>query len=93
VIRQLKSQRREKIGTENGRPIFTDERDKKIPDHAYDPVRYFMAAQPPLPHSAPRRYSANSFFGRRDLAIRMRKRGQASKMAREAKLQHERMYG
>lgn len=33
VVRQLKSQRREKLGTENGRPVFSDDRDPKIPDH------------------------------------------------------------
>lgn len=45
-VRQLKSQRRVKIGTINGRPSFSDERDEKIVDHAYDDIRYFMASRP-----------------------------------------------
>jgi len=49
VLRELRSQRRVKIGMELGRPIFSDERDETIPDHAYDPVRYFIASRPALP--------------------------------------------
>lgn len=45
-VRQLKSQRRVKIDTINGRPSFSDERDEKIVDHAYDDIRYFMASRP-----------------------------------------------
>ncbi len=92
VLRQTKSQRRMKLGTDNGKPIFSDDRDEKIPDHAYDPLRYFMAAQPPLPHSVPKRYAANSFMGMRAMAIAARKKGRMANMAREAKKQAERMY-
>lgn len=84
AIRQLKSQRRMKIGTENGKPIFSDDRDEKIPDHAYDPVRYFMASRPPLPTSLPKRWAAGSFMGRRAMAIKLKKRGFYKQMAREA---------
>ena len=80
VIRQVKSARRIKIGTENGRPLFSDERDPKVPDHSYDCVRYFMASQPPLPHTVARKYGVNTFAGARARAIKMRKRG---RMARE----------
>lgn len=68
VIRQVRSQRREKLGTENGRPIFSDDRDMKIADHAYDFLRYFMAVQAPAPNSIPRKYSVKSFMGQRKLA-------------------------
>lgn len=74
VIRQTKSQRREKIGTDNGKPIFSDDRDDKIPDHAYDPLRYFMAAQPPIPHGAPRQFSQRSFLGQMKLAADFKKK-------------------
>lgn len=43
AIEQTIAQRREIISSENGKPIFSDERDEKVPDHAYDPVRYMIA--------------------------------------------------
>jgi hypothetical protein len=48
TIRETESQRRLKVGTDLGRPVFCDERDPDIPDHAYDPVRYFIASRPPV---------------------------------------------
>lgn len=92
VLRQLKSQRRTKIGTDNGRPIFSDERDDKIPDHAYDWLRYFMAAQPPLPYSVPRKYGPNSFFAWRERALNARKRGRMVNMAKQAKKDYDTRY-
>jgi hypothetical protein len=47
AIRETRAQTRVKIGTDNGRPSFSDERDDKVPDHAYDCVRYFVASRPP----------------------------------------------
>lgn len=44
VIIQTRSQKRELIDTINGKSIFSDERDKSIPDHAYDPLRYYVAS-------------------------------------------------
>lgn len=46
VLREMKAQRRVKIGTDNGRPIFSDDRDPDVVDHAYDPVRYAIASRP-----------------------------------------------
>lgn len=43
AIIQTQSQRREMIGSDNGRTIYSDNRDEDIPDHAYDPVRYYVA--------------------------------------------------
>lgn len=48
AIRELRAQRREKTGSENGRDVYSDERDPKVPDHGYDPTRYFIASRPPL---------------------------------------------
>jgi hypothetical protein len=42
-ILQLKAQKRVQIGSENGKPIFTDDRDENVTDHAYDPIRYFIS--------------------------------------------------
>lgn len=53
-------------------------------------VRYLMAAQPPLPNAVQRKYSAASFFGRRNMALMAKRKGN---MAKEAKRQYERMYG
>lgn len=49
ALRETRSQRRVKIGTDLGKPVFSDERDPDIVDHAYDPVRYFIASRPPAP--------------------------------------------
>ena len=48
VVREIRSQRRVKVGTDLGRPIFSDERDDNVSDHAYDPLRYGVASRPPL---------------------------------------------
>lgn len=45
VVRELRSQRRTRVGTDNGRPIFSDERDEAISDHAYDALRYLIASR------------------------------------------------
>jgi hypothetical protein len=49
VLRELRSQRRVRIGTDNGRPIFSDERDESISDHAYDALRYLVASRVSAP--------------------------------------------
>ena len=43
AITQLGSQRRELVGYDNGKAVYSDDRDEKITDHAYDPIRYFVA--------------------------------------------------
>lgn len=45
AVMQLESQRREKVGTYLGEPVFSDDRDESIEDHAYDPVRYHVAGR------------------------------------------------
>lgn len=56
AIRETRAQRRVKVGTENGKPTFSDDRDETVPDHAYDCVRYFVASRPPSgPELAKRR--------------------------------------
>lgn len=48
ALRETRSQRREKIGTDMGRPVFSDDRDDGIADHGYDGVRYAVASRAPL---------------------------------------------
>src|SRR5207244_1859281 len=43
AILQTQRQRREKIGEDNGKPIYCDNRSEGVVDHAYDPVRYYVA--------------------------------------------------
>lgn len=43
VLKETAGQRREKLGEINGKTIWGDAREKKIPDHAYDPLRYYIA--------------------------------------------------
>ena len=62
-IKEISSQKKELIDTVNGRNIYGDERDKKVVDHSYDQVRYFVATHltpgvEPKPKLKP-----NSFFG------------------------------
>ncbi len=73
ALRQTRSQRRVKIGTDLGKPIFSDERDPDIVDHAYDTVRYFVASRPPAP---PLAIAAGdgTFEGARRLAAEHQKR-------------------
>lgn len=40
LLTELRSQKREKTGTVDGKDIFSDDRDDTIPDHAYDNLRY-----------------------------------------------------
>jgi phage terminase large subunit len=63
AIQQLRSQRRLRLGTMNGRDIYGEERDGKIVDHAYDPIRYFVASHAQFPGKRRVVPKENSFFG------------------------------
>ncbi len=71
ALTQVRSQRRVKIGTNLGKPMFSDERDDTVTDHAYDPVRYFIASRPPAPPPLAAKL-AGTFYGARRLAKAMR---------------------
>lgn len=43
AIIQIKQQRRKLLGSDNGKNIYSEERDESIIDHAYDYVRYGLA--------------------------------------------------
>ncbi len=43
VILESGSQKRKAVGELNGKIIYADERDDKVPDHSYDPLRYTIA--------------------------------------------------
>jgi hypothetical protein len=63
VIRETRAQRRVKIGSEMGRPVFSDERDDTVPDHAYDTLRYLIASRPALPSLVKPQASIKTFDG------------------------------
>lgn len=60
-IRQVSSQRKKLIGTIDGKSIFSDDRDKNIPDHAYDCIRYFVAMHGASPRASQKSPPRNSF--------------------------------
>ena len=62
VIRETQAQTRELLGHENGKPIYGDEREKTISDHAYDPLRYFCSIKAFHKESTSRVIREGSFF-------------------------------
>lgn len=66
---QLKAQKRMKTDSINGRDIFSDERDDKVIDHAYDCIRYFCASHLISPKEVKPKPSPNSFYAHRKAAI------------------------
>jgi hypothetical protein len=74
ALQQTRSQRRVKIGTDLGKPVFSDERDPSVTDHAYDCLRYMIASRAPVPPAEqPRSYG--TFTGARRLAKQHRQNG------------------
>lgn len=43
AVEQLQSQRRKLIGYVEGKAVYDDAREDSLADHAYDPIRYFVA--------------------------------------------------
>jgi hypothetical protein len=43
AIIETSSQRKKLLGSDNGKAIYSDDRDKSISDHAYDVLRYYVA--------------------------------------------------
>jgi hypothetical protein len=53
AIREIRNAKRLAVGENDGKPIYSDERDPSIPDHALDCVRYVVNSHP-IPASSPR---------------------------------------
>lgn len=60
-IRQIGMQRKVLLGTLDGKSIYSDDRDENVPDHAYDPVRYFVAMHGTSPIQHQKKAPRNSF--------------------------------
>lgn len=61
AIIQIKQQRKKLIGSDNGRNIYSIERDDSIVDHAYDCTRYYVAMHHMGPKEKKRAPVKNSF--------------------------------
>jgi hypothetical protein len=86
AIEETKNQRRIKIGTDMGEPVYSDERDDKVPDHAYDNVRYYVGSRPPIAVAPARKLPRNSFKAVMLDMHKRRRAGEDKKLARLAKL-------
>jgi hypothetical protein len=63
VIRETKGQKKMLLDTINGRPIYSDDRDKGVSDHSYDCLRYYCASHLHGRKDPIRKPSEKSFFG------------------------------
>lgn len=63
AIRQLKAQKKLLLDTINGKNIYSDDRDDKIVDHAYDCIRYYCASHLQNKNIEIRKPSERSFMG------------------------------
>ena len=63
TIRETKGQKKLLLDTINGRPIYSDERDKNVADHSYDCLRYYCASHLQSRKDPIKKPSVNSFLG------------------------------
>lgn len=61
VIKEISSQKKKLLDTINGRPIYGDDREDCITDHAYDGFRYFAATHLGFKSDPKPKYKPNSF--------------------------------
>jgi hypothetical protein len=71
ILRETRAQRRVKVGTDAGRPVFSDERDANIADPVYDLLRYAIAARQGVPTERSNR-SGGTFAAAQRVAKRHR---------------------
>lgn len=63
AIIQLKAQKKHLLSSVNGKPIYSDDRDEDVTDHAYDPTRYYCASHLQHKEQIKRRPTPSSFYG------------------------------
>lgn len=80
AILQTRAQKRLQLDTINGKPIFSDERDEAVTDHAYDPVRYFCAMHPFWNKKGRINTPTGSFMDYRNKLKAMKKSGEYEKV-------------
>jgi hypothetical protein len=72
AIKQLGAARRKLLGTIDGKSVYSDDRDENIPDHAYDPTRYFVAMHGAQPRNARKSPPRRSFAYLNSLLVKSR---------------------
>lgn len=85
AVREMRAQRREKIGADLGKPVFSDDRDERVPDHAYDCLRYFIASRPPVALEAGPGLNPMSFKAVHDNLKKFQRRGGPRMLAKLAR--------
>lgn len=93
LIREIRSQKREQIGTQLGKPIFSEERVEGVPDHAYDTARYMVAARPGKAYKDDPTLHPDSFASVRRDMIQRRRRGGLTLMGKQAAREYEKRWG
>lgn len=74
ILRETRAARRKKVGTEMGRPVFSDERDPNIADHGLDCLRYSIASRAPLAHAPDYGIDPRTFEGQSRLLAQQAQR-------------------
>lgn len=77
IINEIKAAKLLKVGTIDGKPIFSDERDPEIADHGLDVTRYFVMSRPSMPAIKNKPSSSKTFDGYSKLAKDARKKEDA----------------
>jgi hypothetical protein len=68
ALSETQAQRRKKVGTDLGRPVYSDDREDKIAAPAYDALRVLLASRLPSMAPAKLRIPAGSFMAAREAA-------------------------
>jgi hypothetical protein len=80
--RQLRAQKREKVGTLEGKDIYSDDRDPNVEDHAYDYLRYYVAEHASSPFEERVQLPVMSFTNIRK-ELKLHKYGKSKLFAKE----------
>lgn len=75
IIAQTGSQKKVLIGSVNGKNLYSDERDDKVPDHAYDVLRYKIALHQNPNLEIKRTYPTGSMGAYKELYKRLKREG------------------
>ena len=90
TLRETRMARRKKVGSKEGKALFGDERDPKISDHAYDPVRYMIASRAPASKPVLSGPPPNSWAAVNNDLQKFQRRKGFKVVARRAKPRHRR---
>jgi hypothetical protein len=66
AIVEVRAAKRTQVGESDGKPVYGDDRDRLIPDHALDVVRYIVNSRPLAASTAPSRPRAMKAFAKQE---------------------------